>query len=119
MNTNEAIERLCALASRVSKTQFENRIPSDCLCAKRSPHDTPPVIDEQVVAFIENAVMLCLFDGNGSQLTNEEQRLATDQSLSFSGRLRAIKAVKERKMIGLAEAKTLVDEYLKSKGIER
>lgn len=122
MKAHEAIERLCALASKVAKIQYKNELPSDCFCDKASPHGRPPVIDDNIVLFIENSVTMTLMgmDGHDTStlfLTEVEKQEARQYipNIAASGhRLLAIKAVRQRTGCGLIDAKNAVDAYLKS-----
>jgi len=57
---HEVIKRFCALSTEVMNKKFNNQVSADCFCAQ-SPFNRPDLIqfyhfDEQIIAFIENAV---------------------------------------------------------------
>ncbi|AUR94245.1 hypothetical protein NVP1193O_114 [Vibrio phage 1.193.O._10N.286.52.C6] len=55
MNKQQVIERLCKLASKVNEEVYGWSIASDCLC--REGVDENLRFDEDVITFIEQAVM--------------------------------------------------------------
>jgi hypothetical protein len=118
MNREQALERLCALMSKVAEVEFKNTKASDCICAQASPHSGPAVIDEEILLFIENLVTITLMDIDGMSvsLTMEEEREA-ERDPQNMGRLRAIKMLRTRLGIGLLRAKEIVDAHLRHKGL--
>jgi len=48
-------KRLCALVSRVGVTRYASVVPHDCFCGDKLVIPNP-IVDEQIVTYIENAV---------------------------------------------------------------
>ena len=54
--SNKSLQRLCALVREVERRGFSDSLPHDCFCGD-NPENTNPVIAEEIVDFIEQAIM--------------------------------------------------------------
>ena len=63
MTKDETIERLCALVITVGEEVFYNRLIADCFCWRQDERTWGPAhVDEDVVAYIEDAVNKAIAD---------------------------------------------------------
>ena len=57
LTANEVIKRFCQLATRVGNKKFDNTFAHDCFCEDRRRHVGSFIFDEEVLEFIEEAVV--------------------------------------------------------------
>jgi len=53
----EVLERLCALTSQVRDEMYANQQPADCFCGDNPGHPNHFQFNEDILSFIETAVM--------------------------------------------------------------
>ena len=56
MTKQEAIERLCALVTKVGEVEFDSRHAHDCFCSEQDLPKEQVCIAEEVIDYIEIAV---------------------------------------------------------------
>ena len=57
LSEEQVIERLCGLATLVGGKKFNHELPHDCFCQCNEVHGCGFQFDEQIIKFIEAAVL--------------------------------------------------------------